>query len=174
MRFQIEKPEKDLVVAEIYQIGTVEGSTSYEIHWSNGSKEVVQAKMVSPSTMELVVSNKLIRVPFMRKAEGQYSLGHDLITSDVFVQDPRDAHYSTSDTGAAAGQITVNMPGKIVSVMVELGQSIEQGDGVIIVEAMKMENALKATRSGIVSAIHVGNEDIVESGMVLLEIGDEE
>ena len=62
------------------------------------------------------------------------------------------------------------MPGLVLHILVEIGQSIEKGDSLIILEAMKMENIIKATGSGIVKAIKVSTKDAVEKNQVLIEM----
>ncbi|MBR9974416.1 MAG: hypothetical protein KFF77_02450 [Bacteroidetes bacterium] len=62
------------------------------------------------------------------------------------------------------------MPGKIARVLVGIGELIEAGQGVLILEAMKMENEIKAPAAGIVKAIHVSESDAVEKNAALIEI----
>ena len=69
-----------------------------------------------------------------------------------------------------AGAVLAIMPGKIIRVMVELGQQVEEGDPVCVLEAMKMENELHARQSGTVRAVHVKPGDDVEKDQVLVEI----
>ncbi|MBA2661619.1 MAG: biotin/lipoyl-binding protein [Bradymonadaceae bacterium] len=64
------------------------------------------------------------------------------------------------------------MAGKIVAVTAQLGAAVIQGQTVVIVEAMKMENDLKAHRDGIVAAVHVQEGQLVEIGHVLVTIED--
>jgi len=71
---------------------------------------------------------------------------------------------------AGAGAVLAIMPGKIIRVMVEVGQQVEGGDAVCVLEAMKMENELHARQSGTVRAVHVKPGDDVEKDHVLLEI----
>lgn len=81
--------------------------------------------------------------------------------------------------GAAPGKmahsgplrLTAPMPGKIVKVLVGLGESVEAGRGVLVMEAMKMENELKAVRPGTVQEIRVKEGQAVETGALLLVIG---
>jgi biotin carboxyl carrier protein len=75
-----------------------------------------------------------------------------------------------STAAAGAGAVLAIMPGKIVRVMVEEGQSVEEGEPVCVLEAMKMENELHARQSGIVQAVHVQAGDDVEKDQVLIEI----
>jgi len=69
------------------------------------------------------------------------------------------------------GQINAPMPGLVVKVLVETGQKVKKGDGVIIVEAMKMENEIKSPVDGIVSDVHVRDKQAVEKGEILITIG---
>jgi pyruvate carboxylase subunit B len=62
------------------------------------------------------------------------------------------------------------MPGLVVRVKVAEGQRVEAGAGLIVVEAMKMENELRAAAAGVVRRIHVSAGDAVEKGARLLEI----
>jgi biotin carboxyl carrier protein len=77
-------------------------------------------------------------------------------------------------TGAAVvaseGSVVAIMPGKIIRLLVTEGDQIAEGDVVCILEAMKMENELKAPRSGTVAAVHVQPGQDVEMGAVLAEI----
>ncbi len=73
------------------------------------------------------------------------------------------------DEAAAAGNsIIVPMPGKIVKVLVEVGQEVNQGDTLVIVSAMKMESEYKAHKDGTVADILVKDEDTVDSGQVMV------
>jgi biotin carboxyl carrier protein len=86
--------------------------------------------------------------------------------------DPTRAALARKGAGAhGPGRVTAPMPGRIVRILVEPGQSVARGDGVIVVEAMKMENELTAARDGVVTSIVVAEGQTVEAGAVLLEIG---
>jgi biotin carboxyl carrier protein len=71
---------------------------------------------------------------------------------------------------AGAGAVLSIMPGKIVRILVEPGQAVEEGEPVCVLEAMKMENELQARQSGTVEAIHVKVGQDVEKDQVLIEI----
>ena len=66
--------------------------------------------------------------------------------------------------------LTAPMPGMVVAVPVELGQNVEKGDNLIILESMKMQNELKAPREGEVSSIRVGPGDSVDQNQTLLTL----
>jgi len=62
------------------------------------------------------------------------------------------------------------MPGLVLGVLVEVGQEVQKGDGLLILEAMKMENVIKSVGEGIVKAIHIDQGKAVEKGQLLIEM----
>lgn len=66
-------------------------------------------------------------------------------------------------------ELQAPMPGRIVSIAVEIGQEIEVGDEILSLEAMKMENVLKAEGVGKVKSILFKSDDVVDKGAVLIE-----
>jgi biotin carboxyl carrier protein len=66
--------------------------------------------------------------------------------------------------------ITAPMPGLVVAVPVEIGQQVESGDNLVILESMKMENELKAPRAGRVERVNVAAGDSVEQNQSLVVI----
>ena len=74
---------------------------------------------------------------------------------------------------AAAGgpqRLTAPMPGKIVKVLVKPGDAVVARQGLVVIEAMKMENELRASREGQVKDVHVAEGDLVETGRLLTVI----
>ena len=65
-------------------------------------------------------------------------------------------------------ELAAPMPGRVTSIHIELGQEIQPGDPILSLEAMKMENVLKAEGIGVVSAINIQQGDVVEKGSVLV------
>ena len=89
----------------------------------------------------------------------------------VEVQDPRK--WSRGQGAyAARGAIALKaaMPGKVVALLVAVGEAIETGKGVLVVEAMKMQNELKSPKAGTVQAIRVSPGDSVAAGQVLVVV----
>lgn len=66
-------------------------------------------------------------------------------------------------------QLKAPMPGRVVGVAVSIGQEVNVGDALLTLEAMKMENVLKAEGTGKVKAIAVAAQDVVEKGGLLIE-----
>lgn len=68
------------------------------------------------------------------------------------------------------GRVVASMPGRVVSVNVAVGDEVAEGAIVAVLEAMKMENDVKAGAAGIVAEIAVGTGDAVESGALLVRL----
>ena len=87
----------------------------------------------------------------------------------VALTDPkrlRSAATAVAHSGEAA-RIVASMPGKVVRVMVEAGAQVEAGDGIVVVEAMKMQNEMKSPKAGTVSTVNVQPGVTVNAGDVL-------
>ena len=69
---------------------------------------------------------------------------------------------------AGSGDVHAPMPGKVLQVLVEPGHAVEEGQPLLVLEAMKMENVIKATASGTVSEVPVHEGDAVEKGSLLV------
>ncbi|MHC5202007.1 acyl-CoA carboxylase biotin carboxyl carrier protein subunit [Myroides sp. LJL119] len=73
------------------------------------------------------------------------------------------------NTAKQINSIKAPMPGLILEVNIEPGQTVKQGDNLLILEAMKMENNLTSPREGVIKAIHVSKGETVDKGLVLIE-----
>jgi 3-methylcrotonyl-CoA carboxylase alpha subunit len=89
----------------------------------------------------------------------------------VSVIDPRTAAYGLA-ASEAQGRVETQMPGAIVRILVSVGDEVEVGTPVIVVEAMKMENEFKAPVAGVVSEILVQEGQTVDAGAGLLVIDE--
>lgn len=92
----------------------------------------------------------------------------------VAIEEPLDRLLKSMGLDKAAGgkaeAVKAPMPGMILRVLVEPGQEVAKGDGLLVLEAMKMENVLKATAPGRVKAVLAVEKTAVEKGTVLIEM----
>jgi biotin carboxyl carrier protein len=85
--------------------------------------------------------------------------------------DPRDLIPGMSTTGTSGPeQIRTLMPGRVVKVLAAVGDHVEAGAGILVVEAMKMQNELQTMRGGRVTSIRRAEGDTVAAGEVLATI----
>ena len=81
---------------------------------------------------------------------------------------PSPAPKAPAASGSAGSEeITAPMPGKILAVKANPGQSVKKGEVVLLLEAMKMENEVVAPQDGTIASINVNSGDMVEAGNVL-------
>ena len=123
----------------------------------------------------LTIGNRIHRLVAQRgPSRGQYTLWIDGHRYHVEALDERTrairdlSGASARTTGPAP--LVAPMPGLIVRVSVEVGQSVQAGQAVVVMEAMKMENELRTQSAGTVSALRVQPGDAVEKGAVLVEL----
>jgi biotin carboxyl carrier protein len=67
--------------------------------------------------------------------------------------------------------IKAPMPGKVIAILVSPNDQVKKGDGILILEAMKMENVLKASADCTIKTIHISTGVNVEKGQLLVELG---
>ena len=84
---------------------------------------------------------------------------------------PAPAPAKAPAAAVAGEEVVAPMPGKVLQLKVKEGDSIKEGDTLLILEAMKMENEIVANTSGNVKKINVDANDMVDTGDVLLVIG---
>jgi len=130
---------------------------------------------INNSTVHILLNNRsftaeLIEMDVTTKTVKMSVNGH-LYT--VQLKDRFDLLLEQMGMSAAAttkvNDIKAPMPGLIVGINVQPGDAVKKGDAVLILEAMKMENLIKAAGDGIIRTIRVGKGDRVEKNQVLIE-----
>jgi biotin carboxyl carrier protein len=137
----------------------------------DGQPYPADARLLEANVLSVLVEGKSYRVLFDPRPDGNaVVLGERRLSYRV--ADPRALGSRTNadanDTGARS--IIASMPGRIVRVMVQAGDRIEAQQGLIVVEAMKMQNELKAPKAGTVTRIAVSVGTTVQAGQLLLII----
>jgi biotin carboxyl carrier protein len=86
------------------------------------------------------------------------------------LEEEKAAPRAVAAAASSEGAVIAIMPGKIIRVLAAQGDTVAEGDVICILEAMKMENELKAPKAGVIKAMHTGPGQDVEMGAVLAEI----
>jgi biotin carboxyl carrier protein len=91
---------------------------------------------------------------------------------EIAISDPKRLRGTAAGVDAVDGkaEIRTAMPGKVVRILVASGAEVQKGDGVIVVEAMKMQNEMKSPKDGVVTSIRVKEGDNVGAGDTLLVV----
>jgi len=145
----------------------------------DGAPFEVEAAEIAAGIYSLLIGTKsfLVRVTpthrdgFSAGDSNHYSVQIDGATYAITVRDPR--RWSRARSGIAREgrqQITAPMPGKVVRILVAEEQRVEVGQGLIVVEAMKMQNEIKSRAAGTVEKILVSEGQTVTAGEPLLII----
>ena len=141
-----------------------------EGRWScrlDGREIEVDAVLARPDVLSLRMGNKVYEV----KCERVASDVHIWVGSQRFAPEVRDPRSLRSRSHAADEQgprkLTAPMPGKVVRILLAQGAEVEAGAGVVVVEAMKMQNEVKSPKKGTVQKIVVAEGAAVSTGDVL-------
>jgi len=106
-----------------------------------------------------------------RNGDRSYGVTIDGRHYPVQILDPlRQAAASSGPRQSGRAEIRSTMPGRITTVLVVEGQSISAGQGLVVVEAMKMENEITSPKDGTVGTISVSSGDAVEAGALLATV----
>jgi biotin carboxyl carrier protein len=136
----------------------------------DGREHVVDSRQTGQGTFSLLIDHAATELSVMSRGdEFQVVVGgraHRLRLLDERALRRRER----GATGDGAKEIRAAMPGKVVAVLVEAGAAVERGQGVLVLEAMKMENEIAAPRAGTVVDICVKPGQAVEAGELLARI----
>jgi biotin carboxyl carrier protein len=165
VRFEAYLDNQSLPI-EIHQSGPL---VELEVQGEHFEADVID---VSPGRYSIVWRGKVfdVHVDALPSGEFHVSLRDRRITLELV--DPRklkSLRHRHADTGGEAS-ISSPMPGKVVRLLVAEGQSVEPGQGVVVVEAMKMQNEIKAPRSGTIKSLNAHEGKTVNAGEELMVI----
>jgi len=142
----------------------------------DGEPVEVEARLLRPGVLSLVVEGRSYRV--VREDDGPAT--NDSNAAVLFdgtrypyrVEDSRSLKTRRGLAGGTDGPrvIRASMPGRVVRVLVERGEVVEAHQGVVVIEAMKMQNELKSPKAGTVAEMRVAPGDTVTAGDVLAVI----
>lgn len=136
-------------------------------HWEyrtgaqGGLVSIIEAE---PGVYSVLINN--------RSFEARVAPGSVEVDGEVFLTEIVDQRTNKAPAGSSGGrqQLTAPMPGRIVRLLVQQGQTVDAGQGILVMEAMKMQNEIKATRSGTVASVLVADGAAVSAGDILAVI----
>jgi len=133
----------------------------------------VDAVRVGGTSRSLRIDGGQYEVDATHLGEGRYEISRAGWLEQVRVQDPlsylaSQAHGEAAEQGSQT--VAAYMPGRVVAILAAEGATVAAGDGVLVLEAMKMENEILAERDGVVGRILVELGEAVEGGDPLFEL----
>lgn len=137
----------------------------YQVTTADGVSRHVEVTEIEDGVLKLSVDGRSYRVAIAREQRTRL-IGID---GEVY----RFTHEAAAQAGhavdnVATPEVVAPMPGKILQVLVTAGDRVEAGDGLLILEAMKMETRLNAEAAGTITEVRVKAGDMVDGGQVLI------
>jgi len=125
---------------------------------------------VSANTFSVLLNGESHQVRIAPRTDGSLTLHSGLAEYHAQVVDPRSWRGRRHGALEAEGrqQIAAPMPGKVVRILAKQGDRVEAGQGLLVVEAMKMQNELRSPKGGKVEKLFVAEGQAVNAGEVLL------
>jgi biotin carboxyl carrier protein len=135
----------------------------------DGQPVNADAVEIAPNTLSLLLDGQSYEVHITPSPDGVLKLQTGLQEFTAEVADPRAWRGRRHGALEAEGrqQVVAPMPGKVVRVLVEAGDKVEAGQGLLVVEAMKMQNEIRSPKGGTVERLHVKEGQPVNAGDVL-------
>jgi len=154
--------------ARVVELAQADGRLACSI---DGKVIDADAVEISPGIYSLLINGRSFEVRVDEHPDGlRIHTGHREFP--VKVVDPRAWRGKHGHSVEAEGrqQVHAPMPGKVVRLLVKQGEAVEAGKGLLVVEAMKMQNEIRAPKSGTVERLHVGEGQAVNAGDLLAVI----
>lgn len=140
------------------------------------SRAAVLRVIAGTPTRQLVLDGRPTVISMRSGGRGQWSIGLGGDRWEAEVLDERTRHIRSLTAGAdqrrGPAPLRAPMPGLVLRVLVQPGQEVAAGAGLVVLEAMKMENELKAAAGGVVGTVRVQPGAPVEKGQLLVEFQD--
>jgi biotin carboxyl carrier protein len=140
----------------------------------DGVRRTIDLSWIDGETLSMIDAGTVREIRLHRRGDGAVGVEIGGTMYEAAVQkrfrDPFPAHDAKTVPGSVL--VKANMPGRVARVLVAVGDRVAARQGVVVVEAMKMENELRAPRAGTVTEIKVAPGAAVEAGTPLLVIGD--
>ena len=139
-------------------------------------KELTATLSSVPGTplRQLLVGGRSVTVAVDPAGSGRWALTRRGERWEAEIVDERTRHIRSLTGGGEGAKgpaaLRAPMPGLVVRVLVEPGQPVGQGAGLVVLEAMKMENELRAAAAGVVKSVAVGSGETVDKGQILIEL----
>ena len=135
----------------------------------DGKEYLVDAHQVQDSVWSILYGTNSFEADVQRKGdEYEVLIGGDCHKFTLMNEQLKALSRAGGKAAAGKALVTSPMPGKVVKLLVNEGEEVKTDQGVIVVEAMKMENELKSAIAGKVKEIFVQEGEVVESGAKLL------
>jgi biotin carboxyl carrier protein len=155
---------------ESYALELHPNGTRCEYQVQGSDKGSAAVAMAGPGVYSVLLGDRSFTIHVVQSAENLEVWANGQ-RSFVSVEDARDRSPRTK-SGSTSGRLELRaqMPGKIVSLLVKPGAAVHAGQGLMVVEAMKMQNEVKSPKDGVVSRVFAQEGTTVEAGQPLMVV----
>lgn len=137
----------------------------------DGREYLVEATSPAPGVFALLIDGQVIRAfVWERRGRREVQLGTVTISVEIGAAQGRRPSARSAATVSGRQEITAPMSGRVVQVLVQAGQTVQEGESLVIIEAMKMETEIRTVAPGQVKEILVQAGMAVEAGQVLVVV----
>jgi biotin carboxyl carrier protein len=168
--------EKIIINVDEKEYSAIVSNEDSDIIIDDKKHKIEKLKRIGASVYSLSVDNHLLIVDIQDKKNDIMQIYTDgfMFDAEVTNETKRLIRKYLKESGAGDGsgyaQIKAPMPGMVIKVNVSVGDEVKKGDKIIIIEAMKMENAVAAPIAGIIKTINAVENKSVEKEELLIEI----
>jgi biotin carboxyl carrier protein len=165
----------------------------YEVSEKGGEARTIELKELGENAYEVTIDGETVHVDAARSGKTIYSIiedgkqfeviidetgahGFDVLVGGQLLHlqafDERSRLLASTGKASASGpqRVEAEMPGKVVKIAVAAGSEVQEGQGIVILEAMKMENEIKSPIDGVIKEMGVTEGQTVESGALLFVV----
>jgi len=138
----------------------------------DGAQQPVDIVEVAPGVLSVLLAGQSFTLHVVRHGDA-WTVHTRRAEVAATVHDPRRWQGRAGGVAGRAGrqEVTAPMPGKVVRVLVREQKEVEAGQGLVVVEAMKMQNEIPSPKKGVIEQVRVREGDRVEHGAVLVVVG---
>jgi len=165
----------------------------YEVSEKGGETRSIELRELGDEVYEVTIDGRTVHVDVARSGKTIYSVledgkqfeviidesgahgfdvlvGGQLLHLKAFDERSRLLAATAKPTATGPQRVEAEMPGKVVKIAAPVGTPVAEGQGVVILEAMKMENEIKSPIDGVVKEVEVSEGQTVESGALLFVV----
>jgi len=167
MKFEVQLSGARGAARRIVELQRLPGGWSIALDGHSLDADLVE---VAPGTFSILLRGTVHEVRVAPGFDGTLQIQDGLHAFTAEVADPRAWRGRRHGGHEAQGrqQITAPMPGKIVRILVKAGESVKAGQGLLVVEAMKMQNEIRSPKSGTIERVLAIEGQAVNAGEVLI------
>jgi biotin carboxyl carrier protein len=151
-----------------HQVELVKNGTAYEVSL-DGQPVDADVILAAPNAVSVILNGAAFEFHIAPSASGSYTLQTGCHEFHAELHDPRSWRGRKQGGVDAEGrqEIVAPMPGKVIRLLVKAGDQVETGQGLVVVEAMKMQNEIRSPKKGRIERLQAKEGQLVNAGDIL-------